>query len=107
MTFSKYDFQRGVVLLVDGHGFWVRFECEGSPDEEALIPIYHVRDKDRPLCVPGAYIELVTAHYGSPGGRVETRVDIRFIDMGTWTQEELDEARQRAKELAVILGIEQ
>jgi hypothetical protein len=98
----------GYVLDVTEDSFNARLVTivgEG-PTQEAEIPFEELEQEDRKLVEPGAVFYWSIGYLDRPSGRLRTSL-IRFRRLPAWTSHEIERARADAKELGVLLGIEQ
>lgn len=93
----------GIVTKVDDQEFTVRLEDKTNPenpDELVVLSIDEIEDKDHPLIKIGA---MLLWHIGYISGRMTPRYrfsKISFRRLPKWTEDEVQEADQLAKEYA-------
>jgi hypothetical protein len=93
----------GVVLEVSVEGFLARIsDASGDhEDEEVELSSEEVSEIDRPLVEPGAiFYWTIGYRQRLPIGTRERVSRLRFRRLPAWTKRELEEARDRAAELA-------
>jgi len=84
---------KGYVLSVGSKSFWCRLKmCDTQDEVEAQVAIAKLPERERRLLTVGAYLQLLK------GGTW------RFLRLKPWTQREIREAKQRARETARALG---
>lgn len=75
-------------------------------EEEALIPLDDVRSDDRDLVRPGAFFSLCVCYESSVDGQRRRFTDVVFRRLPAYRLEELELARDRARELVRGLRLE-
>ena len=75
-------------------------------EEEAVIPLEDIRSDDRALVRIGAFFSLCVCYGLSVGGQRRRFTDVVFRRLPAYILEELEQARERARELVRGLRLE-
>ncbi len=107
-SFVALQSWEGHVLELNGDGFVARLsdKTASRPDEEAEFPKDEVSAIDRDLIGPGAIFYWSVGYRDRPNGVRSRESVIRFRRLPAWTDRELSDARDRARELYDRLAAE-
>lgn len=81
--------------------FWIRCEDTGDEISDIEIPSHTLLLEERPYLAEGAYCRI--RYYKDPDYENETIEEFIF-NKRVWSQEEIDEATRKAKELSKALN---
>ncbi len=106
-TFTPLQEWEGYVVELDEEFFTARLvdltaEREHE-EEEADFPIVELSDADQSMLRLGAIFRWAIGYRRTRGGTKERVSRIVFRRLPAWTERELNENRQKAQELAVVL----
>jgi len=74
-----------------------------APEEEVTFSIQEISESDRGLAMPGAVFYWSVGYEDSLQGQRTRKSTIRFRRLPTWTEKELNKARQEAHSLRDLL----
>ncbi len=98
----------GTVQSVQGDSFVVRLvdKTNGSPEEEAEIPLAEIMPGDRELVKPGAVFYWVIGYRREDYGQVSRSSMIRFQRLPSWSPAEVERAKKAAETFLSFLDLE-
>lgn len=95
----------GVVTEIDGSTFWARLQDQtvpSNPEEIAQIPFASVAEEERSYIAEGVYFTWTILADEDPSKSQST---FEF-NKEVWTQQQIDEAKERVKKLLDRLNID-
>lgn len=97
----------GSVLRIYSNGVFDAKLCsltDEDLDVTAEFSVEDLSDDDRSLLAPGAIFYVTEGHERKSGGRVRRASDIRFRRLGRWSEEEIADLLEMAKQRRAALG---